>query len=161
MEIIWKEIPQYPNYEASNTGLIRRRANERILKPKQNDLRPYEYLSIFSGGKKYTKKVAKLIWMAFNECDCDMTIDHIDRNPKNNHIDNLRCISNLENCQNRKNSGWKPNKYNLTKEMKIDIIKQIRSKQKTTWQIMLEYKIPSNYISTVIKRGSWDRLIDG
>jgi hypothetical protein len=161
MEQVWNEIIDFPNYEASNDGFIRRKLNSKILKTKQNDNRPYEYVTIFSGGKKYTKKIEKLVWMAFNGCDCKKTIDHIDRNPKNNSIQNLRCISLQENCMNRLNFGHKKNKYNLTDEIKKDIITRYRRGQITTWGIMKEYGIPINYMVTIIRRGSWDKLING
>jgi hypothetical protein len=159
MEEIWNEIPSYPNYQASNLGNIRRKLNERLLKTKSIDNRPYQVITIFTNGKKYTKKVARLVWEAFNGCECDKTIDHIDRNALNNHIDNLRCISIKENCMNKSNTP-KSNKYNLTDEIKRDIINAVKNGNKTSWDIMKQYGLPLNYITTVIKRKSWDKYLD-
>ena len=45
--------------------------------------------------------------------DWDMTdicslnyIDHIDRNPLNNNIENLRCVSQTQNCYNKDSKGY-------------------------------------------------------
>lgn len=159
MQEIWKEIPSHPNYEASNTGLIRRKKNKFILKSKNIDSRLYQVVSIYTKGKKYTRKIARLVWETFNGCACDMTIDHIDRNPQNNHINNLRCVSASVNAQNRDIYNSK-NKYNLTDEIRAEIITAYKMKKLTTWEIMKYYNIPYNYITTVIQRGSWDKFYD-
>ncbi len=157
MNEIWKEIPSHPNYEASNTGFIRHKKKQNVLISRSSDNRHYQVLSIHTDGKKYTKKVARLVWEAFNGCPCGLTIDHIDRNPLNNHIDNLRCVSNYVNCQNRLNSGIK-NKYNITDEMKRDIITSYIDGELSTWKLSYKYNIPFNYLTTVIKRGSWNKF---
>jgi hypothetical protein len=159
--IEWKVIPSYPNYEASNTGLIRRRMTGDVLKQRDIDRnRPYQVVSIFTNKKKYTKKVARLVWEAFNDCACGLTIDHIDQNKLNNNLSNLRCISIKENHANR-TIYRNTNKYNLTNDDRIKIITKYRSGEWTTWFIMNTYKLPSNYIYSVIKRGTWDKLING
>ena len=158
-EIEWREIPSFPNYEVSNTGLIRRAKNGEVLKQRDIDMnRPYQIVSLFYNKKKYTKKVSRLVWEGFNGCACGMTIDHIDQNKTNNNLSNLRCISVAENHKNRtiyKNT----NKYNLTDGIKMEIISNYRVGKWSTWDIMKKYHLPSNYITSVIKRGSWDKLV--
>lgn len=158
-QIEWREIPSFPNYEASNTGLIRRAKNGEVLKQRDIDMnRPYQIVSLFYNKKKYTKKVSRLIWEAFNDCACGMTIDHIDQNKTNNNLSNLRCISIADNHKNR--TIYKSrNKYNLTDGIKIEIISNYRVGKWSTWDIMKKYNLTSNYITSVIKRGSWDKLV--
>jgi hypothetical protein len=125
--IEWREIPSFPNYEASNTGYIRRKLNGRILQNYLSDLsRNYKTVCIFYNKKRYTKYVARLVWEAFNNCACKMTIDHIDRDSSNNHINNLRCVSHKVNSMNRDNYS-KGNKYNLSEEDKKTIINKLNS----------------------------------
>jgi hypothetical protein len=160
-EIEWRIIPSFPNYECSNTGLIRRAKTGEILKQRDIDMnRPYQIVSIWYNKKKYTKKVSRLIWEGFNDCACGLTIDHIDQNKCNNNLSNLRCITNKDNHANR-TIYRNTNKYNLTNADRIKIITKYRSGEWTTWYIMNTYKLPSNYIYSVIKRGTWDKLING
>lgn len=154
---IWKVIPDFPNYEASNDGRIRRRLNLKVLRQVSSDNRNYQVVSLYYNKRKSTKKVARLVWSAFNECNCEETIDHIDRNVYNNNIDNLRCVSIKENCRNRYIYN-KKNKYNLTTQDKIDIVKNWESKTWSSWKISKLYNIPPNYILTVLKRGTWHKL---
>jgi hypothetical protein len=160
MNEIWKEIPSHPNYEASNTGYIRHKKKKNILKSKSIDTRHYQVISIITEGKKYTKKVARLVWEAFEGCPCGLTIDHIDRNPLNNNINNLRCVSHAINARN-KIIYSNTNKYNLTDELKREIITKYINKIGTTWTLAHEYNIPFNYITTVVRRGSWNKFYQG
>jgi hypothetical protein len=163
-EIKWKEIPSFPNYEASNTGLIRRAKNGKILKSRNLedlDHRKYQIISIYHNKKKYTKKVARLVWEAFNQCECTETIDHIDKAVMNNNISNLRCVSKKMNSGFRDSYSNKTNKYNLNDDIKKEIISNYRSGRWTSWYVMKQFGIPTNYFHMIIKRGTWDRLIDG
>jgi hypothetical protein len=155
---IWKVVPSYPNYECSNLGRIRRLRNERVLKTKSSDIRGYQVVSIFTNKKKYTKKLARLVWEAFNDCECDKTIDHKDRDVLNNNINNLRCVSQATNNEN-KGIYKEKNKHNLDDDKKRLIITNYRNGIWSTWDIMKEYRIPPNYMQKVISRGSWDKLI--
>ena len=160
-EIEWRIIPSFPNYEVSNTGLIRRAKNGEILRQRDIDKnRPYQIVSLFYNKKKYTKKVSRLVWEGFNDCACGLTIDHIDQNKSNNNLSNLRCITNKENHANR-TIYRNTNKYNLNNVDRVEIITKYRSGEWTTWYIMNRYNLPSNYIYSVIKRGTWDKLING
>lgn len=157
----WRVIPSHPNYEASSLGSIRRKKNQKVLATADADhQRPYQVVCLFTNGKQYTKKAARLIWEAFNG-PCGQTIDHIDRNVANNNISNLRCVSGADNYKNRTIYKEKTNKYNLTTEKKIKIITRYRTGELTTWGVMKEYGLPMNYFSIVAKRGSWDKLVNG
>ena len=58
-------------------------------------------------GHQITLKVHQLVYDAFiGEVPEGMVIDHIDRNKANNHFNNLRAVSHLENIHNR-SCGWK------------------------------------------------------
>lgn len=53
--------------------------------------------------KGNTVRVHRIVWEMFNgEIPENMTIDHIDRNPLNNKINNLRCVPQSTNNKNRK-----------------------------------------------------------
>jgi|LakMenE18May11ns_1017448.scaffolds.fasta_scaffold9509050_2 hypothetical protein len=156
----WRIIGSFPNYEASNLGNVRHIKRQKNRKTYPLDLsRGYGVVGITYMGKKYTKKVARLIWEAFNDKPCDMTIDHIDRDATNNKIENLRCISCKENANHRLAQD-KGNKYNFTNEDKTEIITKITKKELSVWEVMKKYNVPMNYIYTIIKRGTWKKYIN-
>jgi hypothetical protein len=45
--------------------------------------------------------------------------DHIDRNPSNNSLSNLRWVSGSQNCKNRKTTGKVPFKYVISRGVKF------------------------------------------
>ena len=157
-EEIWEIIPNYPNYEASNTGNIRRLLNGRILKL-QTDEAGYRTVMLFTNKKKYNKRVARLVWSAFNGYECDLFIDHIDKEITNNNLDNLRCVNPSENSLNR-TDFLKDNRYKLTDDIKKDIIRKYRNGDINTYQINKIYGVRSNYFSMVSKRKTWDKLLN-
>lgn len=56
----------------------------------------------FRIGKK-SLKVHRAIWVFFNgDIPKNMVIDHIDQDKSNNRIENLRCVSQMQNSRNRR-----------------------------------------------------------
>lgn len=50
----------------------------------------------------------RLVWYFFNELDPDVSVDHIDNDPSNNKIDNLRLANNRQQMKNSR--SWKNSK---------------------------------------------------
>ena len=111
MKEIWKDIPGYEGlYQVSNLGRFKalertregvngsRIYKERILSPKVNFDR-YYYISLTNGGKKTSFRAHRLVALAFLG-DSSLVIDHIDGNPLNNAVTNLRYVSQSENILN-------------------------------------------------------------
>jgi hypothetical protein len=155
---IWVTAHKHENYEVSNMGQIRRKMNDRILK-QQEASNGYIMVTVWTRKKKYTRNIARIVWESFNDCGCGLTIDHIDRDKKNNKLENLRCITmedNRKNCSIYK----KENKYDLNDDKKKTIITNLVKKGWTTYKVWKEFGIPTNYMDSVYKRGSWNHLID-
>jgi len=158
MSEIWKKCYDFPNYEVSNTGKMRRAKNGREIVI-TTDPNNYQIVRIWYNKKKYTKRIAKLVWQAFNETKCNEFIHHIDNNRANNNLDNLRCISPRENSLNRAIYRIK-NKYDLTPEKKTEIINKIKKDKVSLVSIWRDYGLPTNYLSVILKRGSWDKYLN-
>lgn len=157
----WVECWDFPNYEVSNLGNIRNAKTGKQLKVRQ-DGREYRMVCLWHNKKGHTKRLGRLIWQSFNQCDCNETIDHINIDGGDDRLENLRCVSMEINRENRKDYS-KKNKYNLSKKDKGYIHYSITNGYETTWSIMKKYGTPLNYIQTTIKRGSWEKhtsLID-
>lgn len=154
---IWRQIPMFPTYAASNLGRIKNIKRDTIMAQSDIDNRQYQKVSISYKNKPYTKKVARLVWAAFNDCDCPDTIDHKDGNVLNNNIENLNCISNRLNNMRRTTYGKRINKYNLDDNKRKEILTK-RLNGVSVWKLSYEYNIPTNYLYTTFKRGSWNHL---
>lgn len=155
---IWVEARRHENYEVSNHGRIRRKLNEKVLLQQVSE-REYSMVTIHTAGKKSTRRISKLIWESFNRCECKETVDHIDRNKSNNTLGNLRCISHSENNKNRAIYKDK-NKYNLNDQIKTEIVNKVHSKEMTIYKVWKHYGIPTNYLTTVIQRGTWNKFLN-
>ena len=156
---IWKQIPMFPTYAASNLGRIKNIKKDKIMTQAPSDvIRDYQRVCLSYQNKPYTKKVSRMIWAAFNDCECAETINHIDGNPLNNNINNLECISIQENCSKKHIYRKAINKYGLDDNKRREILTAYLTEEKSVWKLALEYKIPSNYLYTTFKRGSWNHL---
>ena len=153
----WKPILNHENYEVSNEGNIRRKANGVEVKQALDD-REYYSIMLWTNNKQFKKRVHRLIWNSFNECECKQTVDHINQDKHDNRLENLRCISNKDNSKNRPTISNKTNKYKLTPELKRSLVIRYKAGELTSYQIYKEWGIPSNYFFEQLKRGKWENL---
>lgn len=115
----WKDIPGYEElYQASTYGRIRtcegkvtsnaryphRVWEQRIMKQKYQERKTGTgfdaRVTLWKDGREHTYLVSRLI--ALTWCDGfseEMTVNHIDGNPMNNHSDNLEWVTRAENIR--------------------------------------------------------------
>lgn len=104
MKEIWRDIIGYDGYQVSNLGRVKSLGNnktrkEKVLKPETIN----GYLRVCLSKEKKGKHILvhRLVADAFiPNIDNKPYIDHIDGNPKNNNIDNLRWCTHKENMNN-------------------------------------------------------------
>jgi hypothetical protein len=95
------EINNHPNYLIFRNGSILNKKKRRFLKPCLND-QGYLYVCFYNNKKAKNRKIHRLVGDHFIPNPENLpTIDHIDRNPLNNHISNLRWASYKTQANNR------------------------------------------------------------
>jgi hypothetical protein len=96
---IWKEVIDFPEYEVSSLGHIRKGNFYPTTRQSHNG---YSIITLSKDGLRITKRVHRLVCEAFHENpENKPTVDHIDRNIHNNCADNLRWASAKEQANNR------------------------------------------------------------
>ena len=104
----WKPIKDFPEYEVSNLGRVKslnynHTKKENILKHGVCS-RGYPRVVLSYNNKKRYVQVHRLVAETFlPRPDNSTQVDHIDRNPLNNNLSNLRWVSCQENLLNRNN----------------------------------------------------------
>jgi hypothetical protein len=97
----WKTILDFPDYEVSNIGNVRRSNNNHIFSPSL-DTYGYRQVIIRKNKQPYCRKVYRLVLEAFSpNIDNKPQIDHINRNRIDDRLENLRWVTSSENCRNR------------------------------------------------------------
>jgi hypothetical protein len=181
-EIIWKKIPDYNNYEASNTGLIRSRKffdyrNETkitYLEPLYPDGR---YASVWLYKDKQRKRftVHYLVAITFlgpKPPDKD-TVNHKDGFIRNNNVDNLEWATYSENMihavrvlktgQGANQSGAENHAAKLT-EVAVLELRSMPYKRRSIMNIHArrafaeKYGISKETVNDIIHRRSWTHI---
>jgi hypothetical protein len=95
----WKTITDFPAYEVSNQGRVRRDEHIRKLK---TDKYGYYVIDLWKNGQAYWKLVHRLVAETFIlNPDNELQVDHINRKPADNRVENLRWRDSYGNMDNR------------------------------------------------------------
>lgn len=98
---IWLPIEDFSDYYVSNKGRIKSCKRKIPIELKPSIINGYYKISLCNNGKVKSFLVHQLVYMTFTK-DWDLkgyVIDHIDNNPFNNKIENLRKLTYKENTQ--------------------------------------------------------------
>lgn len=133
--MIWKEIENFPDYQVSNTGLIRstkywgqfKRENSDGLLKQRTDKAGYKFVNLYKERHMHSKKVHRLVAQAFLPNPLNLPqVNHKDERKSNNDVDNLEwCNSSYNNSYNelQKRTHLKQKRkigaYNLNGELQL------------------------------------------
>lgn len=102
---VWKNIPDFDNYQVSNLGNVRslnyhRTGKTKVLMKHINNRGRYT-LNLYKEGKRYSNRnISVLVAQAFlnhKPCGNKLVVDHINNNPLNDSLYNLQLITHREN----------------------------------------------------------------
>jgi len=113
----WKSVPSFPKYEASETGMVRNIKTGRLIKPWLS--RGYSKFNLRnSKGRKVKTSAHRLVAEAFlGPIPNDYHVDHINRNPSDNNVSNLRLVDRVTNMCNT--SSYDSKRYLINRIIKL------------------------------------------
>lgn len=170
-EIEWRICPDFPDYEVSNYGDIRRckvctrnrqSFKGKVLKPKIGKKGYYQYT--LSKDKKFHYLTAhKLVAITYIGLllNKDFMIAHLDGNKSNNFVGNLKWVSNSENQLHRRvHEDFIPLKGHIC--LSVEEVKNIRkrfAKGEIQADLATEYGVTRGVINKVVNNVTYTRGI--
>ncbi len=165
----WKKISDFPAYEVSNDGDVRRRLPGKgcthpgkILKQTDSGFGYGQLTLISAGGKRYCRQVHRLVASAFlgRAPEGKPFVCHRDGNPANNYVQNLYWASPKENYADSIRHGtWSHGERTGTSKLTAQQVREIRWRYEphvvTQSQLAREYGVTARAIKAVVTRQNW------
>lgn len=153
---IWKDIKDFKGYQVSNLGRVRslRRGEPRIIK----NGNAKNYLIVHIGNKK-ALYVHKLVAETFLTNESNLpTVDHIDRNPQNNDVNNLRFASWKTQKENSNKAIGSTHGMSKLKDSDILKIKSLLETGERVTKIARSFNVGHGIISKIKKGKNWSHI---
>lgn len=156
----WKEIPQFPTYEASDKGNIRVKRTQKVM-TLQLRKDGYYQVGLYVEKRRVFQQVHRLVAMAFLEGEG--VVNHIDGNKGNNIPFNLEWCDKSHNEKHAYTIGLKSNtgsNNNFSKLSEKDVleIRKIYQKGTTQQKIADKFNIARNTVSMIVNRKCWTHI---
>jgi DNA-binding CsgD family transcriptional regulator len=104
---VWQRIPDYPDYEVSDYGRVRKNSENGLFQVAFS-YNPHGYVQVglTANGVRKTKRVARLVAECFiPRIEGKLQVNHIDGNKENNHFRNLEWCTPSENIKHAFDTG--------------------------------------------------------
>ena len=119
----WRDIKDMDDYQVSNKGRVKNKHNDFLMNPRNEN----GYIMCSIQQNKYS--VHRLVAGAFiPNPENKPSVDHIDRNPTNNNVENLRWATTKEQAENKIHSNGNHCKKIIMIDIKTkEIVKQFNN----------------------------------
>ena len=156
-----KQIPNFPNYAITKDGRVWNCKHKRWLKPIKQK---HGYLRVYLG-RRNPKSIHRLVLETFvRECPDGRECCHLDGNPQNNSLENLRWGTHSDNAQDAikhkthrtvNQNGESNVQCKLTEKDVINIVHLWNTKLFRQQEIADMYNISRRNVSHIINRETW------
>lgn len=162
MSEIWKRIPGFENkYAVSNHGLVKsfiNNPNGEIVTFVIGTHGYYLRSMRDTKGKVTCVKLHRVVAKMFIPNPNNLlTVNHIDGNKLNNHVDNLEWVTLQDNIQHAIDTNLRKRSY--VQKLNENYVREIRSKYETTnitiKELATEYKVAWNAINKILRYNTW------
>lgn len=174
-EEIWCPISDYPDYDVSSLGAVRRKNKVTSSKPGiplagYYDKYGYHIVILYLRGSRRARKVHRLVAAAFfGGIQDHMQINHKNGVKNDNRISNLELVTCSQNVKHsydelgRKGKNTNPSKgekhhNSRFTEEEIRQIRDLYSQGETQKCIAKRFRTGQNHISRIIRRESWNHI---
>ena len=136
MNLEFKQIPGYSSYRINRLGKVWSDIRNKFMKMNKRKNGYLQISLVNDEGNRTATTIHQLLAMAFLNHKPDghkIVVDHIDRNPLNNRIENLQLVSNRENCSKDKH-------YNKKSGLPLGITTNNSSYRYVVWYNSKQFK---------------------
>lgn len=152
MKVEWRDLKEYPRYKVSEDGRVWDKERGVEVSQMLSGNPQYYYCNInLEDGRRRLMRVHRLVAKAFCEGRSEEynIVDHIDRNPHNNHSTNLRWTDHVGNNRNKDNTvfvgedetlkEWMAKEYGeVNNSLYVYLYKRVREEGKTLEEAVAE-----------------------
>jgi hypothetical protein len=100
----WKDVPGYPQFQASTLGVLRNKRSGNILR---GSLHPSNYIYVTMKGSKVMHKIIASTWIPNDDPKNKTIVEHINKDTTDNRVINLRWTTRKESRKNQIKTGYK------------------------------------------------------
>jgi hypothetical protein len=165
MNIIKKQITNYPSYEIYSNGRVFSNKSNKFLVTSRGTY-GYEIITLYGKNKQKTFRVHRLVGLAFlPKVKNKSEINHKDGNKLNNDVENLEWTSRSENVKHAYDTNLKKGmiqekngRAKLTIKKANKIREDYMSKKYTQTYLAKKYKLSQPLVGRVINNLIWNKI---
>jgi hypothetical protein len=164
----WRQVPDFPSYEASSLGRIRNSASGLVRKTRVN-WGGYAHVTLSQNGRPFFRGVHRLVASAFHgQCPHGREVNHKDGDKVNNAPENLEYLTRSENNKHAFAIGLKSGtnfpiyrgsahgRAKLT-EADVETIRRLH-KDVSNVALAANYRVSVPTIEAIVYRRTWKHV---